>query len=106
MLLASLRWEVLNFSFKIILELQISLQDFDKSVQKFWPEWFKKFECCSNQNPFFSIQYKKSSDDLSMATREVKSFTDSIISNAETNGFQPIKRSFVEEARQKFSKWM
>ena len=30
-------------------------------------------------------------------TREVKSLADSIISNAETNGYIPIKRSFVEE---------
>jgi chemotaxis protein histidine kinase CheA len=45
-------------------------------------------------------------DDQKLVPREVKSLTDSIISNAETNGYVPIKKSFVEEARQKFSKWM
>lgn len=29
--------------------------------------------------------------------REIKSLADSIISNAENNGFVPIKKSFVEE---------
>lgn len=29
--------------------------------------------------------------------REIKSFADCIISNAENNGFVPVKRSFVEE---------
>ena len=29
--------------------------------------------------------------------REIKSLADSIIANAETNGFIPIKKSFVEE---------
>lgn len=38
--------------------------------------------------------------------REIKSLADSIISNAENNGFVPVKRSFVEEARQKFAKWV
>lgn len=41
--------------------------------------------------------FQQFGDDQRMMTREVKSFTDSIISNAETNGFTPIKRSFVEE---------
>ncbi|KAL7020546.1 hypothetical protein ACKWTF_011572 [Chironomus riparius] len=38
--------------------------------------------------------------------REIKSLADCIISNAENNGFVPVKRSFVEEARQKFAKWV
>ncbi|XP_070492663.1 putative leucine-rich repeat-containing protein DDB_G0290503 isoform X2 [Chironomus tepperi] len=38
--------------------------------------------------------------------REIKSLADCIISNAENNGFVPVKKSFVEEARQKFAKWV
>lgn len=44
---------------------------------------------------FFTFQ--KNYDEQKMNTREVKSLADSIICNAETNGYVPIKRSFVEE---------
>jgi hypothetical protein len=47
---------------------------------------------------------QKSYDDQKMGTREVKSLADSIISNAETNGYIPIKRSFVEEVSDRLIK--
>lgn len=47
---------------------------------------------------------QKSYDDQKMGTREVKSLADSIICNAETNGYIPIKRSFVEEVSDRLIK--
>jgi hypothetical protein len=42
-------------------------------------------------------------DDQKIVTREVKSLADSIISNAESNGYIPVKRSFVEEVNDRAS---
>lgn len=60
-----------------------------------WGEnWFSQVEKLDEPN-----LYSQHFEDQKSVPREVKSLTDSIISNAETNGYVPIKKSFVEEVK-------